>query len=126
MLILICGVSRAGKTTFSARFEDVIHLDELGTVLERYEKANKIAANKEDVTIDGVYDRAAQRIALLNAYKGKKRVCIFLDPTEEEIKNRPWAKTRGYRKMPFEPPTYSEGWDEIIVIGDEHDESSGR
>ena len=122
MLTLICGVSRAGKTTFSKQFDDVIHLDEYGTILERYENVNKIVSEREDAIVEGVYDHVPLRLALLEAYKGEKRICIFLNPTEEEIKSRPWAKRHGYRMPPFEPPTYSEGWDEIIVIGDEHDE----
>ena len=56
------------------------------------------------------------RKGLLQAYKGKGTKCIWLN-TPIEIK-----KTReGYSKNCeyfFEPPTYEEGWDEIIIIGD--------
>ena len=112
MIKLICGVSRAGKTTYSQRFDNVIHLDDMGKPLDRYSKVNELVSNRNDVVVEGIYDTPELRIALLNAYKGDEKVCIFLDPSEEAMKGRKHFT----RKHKFTPPTYAEGWDEIRRI----------
>jgi len=116
---LICGVSRAGKTTYSQQFDNVIHLDEAARTGKRYEAVNNhVSKIITDITVEGIYDKASARIDLLNSYHGTGgKICIFIDPTEEEIKSRPWVKRHGgyYRKHEFEPPTYDEGWDEIWI-----------
>lgn len=64
---------------------------------------------------------------LLEAVKDKpyKKTCIWIDtPLEEciqrEDRNRPIEIILLHADT-FEPPTYDEGWDEIIVIkGDAH------
>lgn len=117
MLTLICGLPRAGKTTYSMRYDgtrEVLHLDQRG-----YVRTQKKVRALGDVVVEGTYNDAYQRIALVQAYTGDFKECIWLD-TPIEIK-----KTReGYSQcceLPFEPPTYDEGWDNIIVIkGDAH------
>ena len=70
-----------------------------------------------DVVVEGIYESPEQRIALLKAYRGGARVCIFLDPSEEEINARPFAKRHGHiKKHKFTPPAYSEGWDVIVEV----------
>lgn len=116
MLILICGLPRAGKTTYAKNYKNVIHLDDyihLPMAL-RYEKCAKQAETEETVVVEGIYHKTDLRIKLLNAYKGEKTKCIWLD-TPTEIKRR----RNGFipaMDFPFEPPTTAEGWDEIIVI----------
>ena len=115
MLILICGRSRAGKTTYSQRFENVIHLDEVGFSYERC----RSYVHDGDVVVEGVYDKAQLRKSLLSSYSGDSRKCIWLDTPTEIRRSR-----KGYSKLsdiPFEPPTLEEGWDEIVIIRGEND-----
>ena len=112
MLTLICGLPRAGKTTFSQRFRDVIHLDTSGAyhgVIRRLQHHNN------DVVVEGVYRHGYEREHLIKAYKGEELRCIWIDTPQEVRKTR-----RGWDKWcdmkPFEPPAYSEGWDNIIII----------
>lgn len=116
MITLICGVCRAGKTTYSRLFNNVIHLDDVEKPGKRYAKVNEILDGKSgDVVVEGVYETAEYRSELLKHYKGEgKRLCIWLDPSEETIKSR-LRHQPFYRKRHFEPPTYAEGWDEIII-----------
>ena len=117
MLTLICGVSRAGKTTLSQIFDNVIHLDDVAPdIMDRYPKVNSMVSKMDDVTVEGIYDRKEQRIALLEAYKGTGTRCIFLDPSEEEIRSRPWGRRHGYKKRSFEAPSLDEGWETIIWL----------
>ena len=114
-LTLICGRSRAGKTTYSKRYDNVIHLDSHGMPPQSYPRVLTKLGDGE-VVVEGIYDTAELRIELLNAYKGQgKRVCIWLDTPLDVIKSR-FFHVPSKHPYPFEPPTYSEGWDEIIVI----------
>lgn len=117
MITLICGVGRAGKTTYSQSFGKVIHLDSMGTIPQRF--VNVInALTDEDVIVEGVYETSTLRAELLQAYKGKGSVCIWLDTPEPLVRER--LKKDGipisHKHFDFEPPTLSEGWDEIIII----------
>ena len=110
MLILICGQSRAGKTTYSQRFENVVHLDTSGA----YRGVLRRVSGMEDVVVEGVYHRARDRRSLVEACGGHKK-CIWLDTPKEVRATRPGYSEKGCNP-PFEPPTYDEGWDEIEVI----------
>ena len=113
MLILLCGLPRAGKTTYSQRFEDsyeVIHNDMCGMHYTR----TRVAQNKGDIVVDGVYKGARERADLCRAYEGNYKKCIWLD-TPKEIRMRR-ANYNRHCDHPFEPPTLDEGWDEIIII----------
>ena len=114
MLTLICGLPRAGKTTYSKQFEDVIHLDTSGC----YPGVLRRMANIEgDVIVEGVYNRTRQREALIKAYNGEGFKCIYLNtPFEVRKKRRGWQKCC---EIPFEEPTLEEGWDEIIIMSGE-------
>lgn len=118
MIILICGVGRAGKTTYSEAFEDVIHFDLMGRMAERYRNINEIVSHKDNAIIEGIYNRKEYRIELLKAYKGKDRKCVWINTPKsivlERLANDGIFFTQEH--FYFEPPTYSEGWDEIIVI----------
>lgn len=113
MLILICGLPRAGKTTYSSLFDDVIHLDTSGAyrgVIHRLKSENG------DIVVEGVYRLASERIRLIKAYNGTGLKCIWLHTPDEIRRSREgWDK---FCDQPFEPPTYDEGWDEIIEIRD--------
>lgn len=125
MLTLICGVGRAGKTTYSQRFDNVIHLDEMGVTPERYRNVlNAIKDRTDDIVIEGIYKRSTQRKDLVNAYKGATK-CIWLHTPEHIVRQRMYES--GYpitpHHMTFEAPDYSEGWDEIIEIQDDGNDS---
>lgn len=113
MLTLICGQPRAGKTTFSRHYDDVIHLDTSGAYRG---VLHHVRGRSDDIVIEGVYRNAYDREQLLQAYNGDRAKCIWLDTPVEIRRERPgWDK---WCDKPFEPPTYDEGWDEIIIIRD--------
>lgn len=115
MLTLICGMPRAGKTTYSKRYENVIHFDGLWHV----KVLELVAQSSDDVVVEGLYFHANDRIRLLNAYRGEGKKCIWLDTPLEVRKTRPmW---RQWADPIFEPPTINEGWDEIMIIRGEND-----
>ena len=85
MLTLICGMPRAGKTTYAKRFNNVIHLDGLGY----HNVKTKVSPRTDDITVEGVYEHPRQRARLIEAYKGKGARCIWLDTPLEVRKTRP-------------------------------------
>ena len=117
MLILVCGVGRAGKTTFSQRFKGVIHSDGMGHIPHRF--ANVINALTDgDVVVEGIYESAELRTELCQAYKGNGKRCIWLDSPKDTVIGRARATHIPISEshFRFDFPTYSEGWDEIITI----------
>ena len=111
MLTLICGLPRAGKTTYSQRYDNVIHLDLCGAYRG---VIHHVQARHGDVVVDGVYDKRFFRECLIRAYNGKGLRCIWLDtPIEIKRTRKGWNKGCDF---PFEPPTLDEGWNEIIII----------
>lgn len=118
MLILICGLPNAGKTTYSEQYSNVLHLDEIGSTLKVAEYITHI--NNDDIVIEGIFNTPESRERIIKAYNGKKTKCIFLDTPFEEIlcrenRGRPKWLLQNAAKV-FIPPTYEEGWDEIEVI----------
>ena len=116
MLTMICGLPNAGKTTFSKRFANALHQDDIGT-LNRV--IDVIKQTNGDVVAEGYFGRSEERERVLATQSGWKR-CIFIDVTTDESiqredRNRHPQILRN-ASMFFEPPTYSEGWDEIIII----------
>lgn len=110
MLTLICGLPRAGKTTYSKQYDNVIHLDGLG-----YHKVNDIIQYvTNDIVVEGVYNMPIFRSKLVEKYKGKGTHCIWLDTPLEVRKQRPMWSTS--INMDFIPPTYDEGWDRITIL----------
>ena len=123
MLTLICGIPNAGKTTYSARYDNVMHLDDaFGQT--RYDLCNKFASQAEgDVCVEGAYNQIWQRKALIEACQHQSpKVCIWLDtPLEECLEREQNGRKRTLAIIhihhnAFEPPTLEEGWDEIIRI----------
>ena len=120
MLTLICGMPRAGKTTYAKRFDNVIHLDGLGY----HNVKTKVSPCTDDITVEGVYEHPRQRTSLIEAYKGKGARCIWLDTPLEVRKTRPMWQP--YHGLVFIPPTLEEGWDEIIIIRGDHEQCINR
>lgn len=118
MLTLICGHSRAGKTTYSKQFDcPIIHLDELGSTHNVISKVKRIT---DDVVVEGVFHDAHNRAELIRAYNGDYSRCIWLDTAREVREKRLGYTLR--KDYPFPAPTLSEGWDEIIIIRGEHEQ----
>lgn len=122
MLILICGRSRAGKTTYSQRFDNVLHCDSVRAKCgEKYPKIYELVAQEKDIVLDGLFETAELRKGLIGAYKGDSPMCcIWIDTDLETIALRSSggmsASEKYVRPSNFEPPTYSEGWDEIWIV----------
>lgn len=123
-MILIIGLPNAGKTTYSMQFEKVVHLDSFSG--GKYKQCIIVASQIDDVCVDGVFHQKSRRIDLLAACNGHfgKRICIWLDTPidvclrrEQEGRKRPDMIIKNLAAA-FEPPTYDEGWDEIIIVKD--------
>ena len=117
-LTLICGIPNAGKTTYSEKFENVIHLDDY-TNREAditYSRCNEMVVQSEsDVCVEGVYGTVKRRKDLLEAVGDKfdKKICIWLNtPKDECIKRenrgRPDVLVVVHSKR-MVPPTKDEG-----------------
>ena len=115
LMTVICGLPNAGKTTYSSRFENVYHHDDMR---KQGVKIQDII-NQEDVVIEGLFETANARkriLELTDAYS----VLIWLDTSLDECirrenRGRSIAMLKKHHAR-FEPPTYAEGWDEIIII----------
>lgn len=126
MLILICGIPNAGKTTYSQKYNNVIHLDDV----IRTSVICEMVAREDDVCVEGVFVDARRRKKIAEVYEGKK-ICIWLDTPEDVcISRESRNRSEGLIKccsQSFEPPTLDEGWDEIIIIrGDDNVERISR
>ena len=114
------GLPNAGKTTYSAQYDNVIHRDDFGGK-NKYERIIELVKKNSDVCVEGVYLFAARRKDLVAA-SNTKNTCIWLDTSpdlcrqrEREGRNR-WPGIINEAERLLEPPTYDEGWDEIIRI----------
>lgn len=121
-MILICGLPNAGKTTYSARYDNVVHLDDFlkdGSVYPLCQKA--LSEMTGDVCVEGIYGRKQQRISLIQSCeKQPYKICIWLKtPLHVCLERSKTARSRSivmahYNR--FQPPTLDEGWDEIIIV----------
>ena len=121
-MTLICGIPNAGKTTYSQRFENVVHMDEVATKGHPMSRICEIISeSEENVCVEGVFTTIHSRKQLADACPAEwKKTCIWLDtPLEECIRRENRGRREGLMRnchACMQPPTYSEGWDEIIVI----------
>jgi len=121
-LILICGLSNSGKTTFSEKkYDAVVHCDEILFSKKSYKKSilEKVK-NTSNICMEGLFISCEIRREIVNAYNGDKTICIWLDTDLEECikrenRNRSIILIKNCYSI-FEPPTYDEGWDEIYII----------
>lgn len=114
-MTLIIGLPNAGKTTYSAQFENAYHADDFrDNGIDLWE-----LVKQDGVIIEGLFDTARVRKKLVEV-ASRPCVCYWLDvPVEECIRRemrgrKPWFFYMHNEQ--FQPPTYEEGWDEIIVI----------
>lgn len=118
---LVIGIPNAGKTTYA---KDALRYDDLQlTTRKRYEHICDVVRAGEEC-IEGVFGESGRRAQIVHACHegGHDAVCVWLDTPLETCIER----ERSYRKRGdgfvrviaehFEPPTYAEGWDEIIRI----------
>lgn len=125
MLVLICGIPNAGKTTYSAQFENVIHTDEVPCVKGHGHMrtvCEMIQGTTDDVCVEGVFPLAHQRKMLIRAAGDMYKKCIWLNtPLDEcvrrEDRNRNTCIIYNSYDL-FQAPSYEEGWNEIEIIGD--------
>lgn len=123
MLLLICGIPNAGKTTYSKRYDNVIHLDDM-VGSNKFGQCNRIASAADgDAVVEGVYITKHRRKELLEACADKSpKICVWLDaPLEECIR-----RERNYRKRPAfvvtsnhemsQIPSLDEGWDKTVIV----------
>lgn len=114
-MILIVGLPNAGKTTFSRRFENAYHGDDL-----RKQKIDLWELIKADgVVLEGIYPRPGLRRKMVEQ-ASRPCVCYWIDITlEESIRREKRGRKDWFLEMhdrEFEPPTLDEGWDSIIRI----------
>lgn len=123
MLILICGIPNAGKTTYAQRYDSVLHLDDM-PLPNRYKALHEAVSKAEgDVIVEGTYVVASRRKELIQTCGDKSpKICIWLDTPldkcrerERNSRKRPMALVDVHHQM-LEPPTLEEGWDEIIIL----------
>ena len=117
-MTLIIGLPNAGKTTYSQRYTNVLHLDDFPW--NRWLNCNEAVRQSDgNVVVEGIYNLRCRRERLLEAVAGKnvRNVCIWLDTPQDECLRRE-DRGRDARTITdiFQPPTLDEGWDEIIRI----------
>lgn len=120
-MIVIIGLPNAGKTTYSVQFENVLHLDDFPQ--SKFLNCNKAVAESDgNVVVEGIYNLRCRRKLLLDAVANKRtsKICIWIDTPLDVclsrcITGRPERVVRQDAQM-FQPPSYEEGWDEIIII----------
>ena len=125
MLTMICGLPNAGKTTFSKRFDNALHQDDIGAISYIIDRIEQM----DDVIIEGYFGRKNERDRVRKSHKGYTK-CIFLDISVEESirredRNRHPQILRNASRS-FEPPTLDEGWDEIVIIRGEYEQRYSR
>ena len=119
-MIIICGLPNAGKTTYSKKYDNVIHTD---SFFNRHyaieEEVKKRIENNEEVCIEGLCHTAKFRKRLVELCSDNEpKICIWLNTPVEECLRRKGMHNHAIKvyKRVFEPPTLEEGWDEIIII----------
>ena len=81
---------------------------------DRWEYIQKVMS--EDAIFEGLFLKKESRLKLLSYAKGKK-ICIWINtPYEECVRRNTRGRNMQMFKRTFQPPTYDEGWDEIIKI----------
>ena len=132
ILTLIFGLPNAGKSTYSEQFESVLHYDDIS----RFSKARRdeIYRATEAEVIEGIFNTAESRKNILRFVKRDRYRAIWIDTPvemclerEHQYRCRPDSLVLSHARN-FEPPTYDEGWDEIIIIrpADSEPENSGE
>lgn len=110
MLTLICGLPNAGKTTYSQKFQNVLHADDYANIDDLLKLISK---NIKNICVEGIFMTQYSRKRLLNVYNGNKTKCIFIDTPlgiclKRENRKRLLQVIRNCSDI-FESPTYSEG-----------------
>ena len=121
-MILIIGIPNSGKTTYSQKFNKVIHFDEIKKVSREIYKYVVCQIRKDsDICIEGVYGSVQRRKELIQASSGKN-ICIWIDtPLNQCIRREQTGRQRSVHMVRmsaqnFQPPTYDQGWDQIYIL----------
>lgn len=143
MIYVLCGIPASGKTTLakylSEKFNAKIHSwddidgansnpDSINTTRAKWiENIKKDLDIGNNVICDGMNILSEKRVCLINEFKNyncPKILYVMTTPLEECIKRN--AQRIGQARLPnfvleqsqeiYEPPSYSEGWDEIYMV----------
>lgn len=139
-IFVLCGIPGSGKTTIARRMStdmvvDLYCADEFHTVHKAkphdeistlfHENIKKSLLQGKDVVCDGTYVTKFVRSCLLESIAGipcRKTLLVMNTPTEECLRRNTERKIRvpnsvikTFEKM-YDPPTFSEGWDEIKEV----------
>lgn len=121
-MTIIIGLPNAGKTTLSEAYESVLHYDDISKYSK--EQRDEIYRSTKADCIEGIFNSVKSRKHILALTGREYNTVIWLDTPvsvclerEHAYRCRPDSLVMHHAKI-FEPPTYAEGWDEIIVIRD--------
>ena len=115
-MILIMGIPNAGKTTYSHRFDDVIHADDY---IGDHDAYVELLRTVDGECIEGLYTtRKSRELLLSECPNAQRKTCIFIDTPEDVCMAREGEHNGSipYHAFILEPPVYEEGWDEIIIV----------
>lgn len=136
-LYVFCGNAGSGKSTLSKKLAKEhnairISFDENGFLQhkELIYPTIELLQDKKNVVVDALFVRKTSRKMILDSVKNIdcKRILIFMNTSLEECIHR---NTQRPNPLPefmvrdiynsIEPPTFDEGWDEIIVVNNDED-----
>ncbi len=121
-MILIIGIPNSGKTTYSKQYQNVVHFDDVWS-RNIYDYLVNVIKENNDVCIEGVFGNCENRKKLVEQ-SSKENICIWLDTSLEIcLEREKTGRKRSehlvlWQHEDFEPPTFQEGWDKIIIIKD--------
>lgn len=113
-LVLICGLPNSGKTSASAGFKKVFHLDNYAGYKGLFDAIEKHGGS---AVVEGTFCVKERRKELLSLKDWDKTICIWMDtPVSECIKRenrgRPIEIITGHERL-LDEPTNDEGWSSI-------------
>lgn len=109
------GLPNSGKTTYSQKFDNVLHLDDFPN--SKFLNCNKAVKLQNNVVVEGIYNIKYRRELLLKGVHTEK-ICIWIDTPVQVCMHRN-GRSKDivlYEYISFSPPTYDEGWDKIIRV----------
>ena len=106
---MVCGLPNAGKTTYSKRFQNVVHYDDYAHL----PKAERDSIFRAASCVEGIFNSRRGRMSVLD---GRSGTCIWIDTPAEVCASRGNDTTVWCHAAMFEPPTYDEGWSDIWIV----------
>ena len=135
MIIVLCGLPGSGKTTLSYElskkydakaysYDDFLQSNKGETLKDFYQYLYQQAL-VENIIIDTINLRVKIRLSLLKSLKDIKKskiLIVMTTPVEECVRRNNKRQRKDcvtdsmiyYLNNEYEPPTFDEGWDEIL------------